>query len=117
MVANSRNEPTAAALVVGLASLVAGKQTDTRPYLPPSKPAQDGPAAGLFLRGLSQQTRAAYSFRRCRFRHVCTHEAYIRARRGYEPTHEAAIAAVAKGPWRGQRDGDKRIEPLAPRGD
>jgi hypothetical protein len=35
------------------------------------------------------------------FRHVCTHEAYIRARRGYEPTHETAIAAVAKGPWRG----------------
>src|SRR5262249_27299038 len=33
------------------------------------------------------------------FRHVCTHKAHIGARRGYEPTREAAVAAVANG-WR-----------------
>jgi hypothetical protein len=33
------------------------------------------------------------------FRHVCTHKAHIRARRGYEPTREAAMAAFAKS-WR-----------------
>jgi hypothetical protein len=30
------------------------------------------------------------------FRHVCTHKAHIRARRGYEPTRAAAMAAFAK---------------------
>jgi hypothetical protein len=33
------------------------------------------------------------------FRHVCTHKAHIRARRGYEPTREAAMTAFAKS-WR-----------------
>jgi hypothetical protein len=33
------------------------------------------------------------------FRHVCTHNAHIRGRRGYEPTDEAAMAAFAKS-WR-----------------
>jgi hypothetical protein len=33
------------------------------------------------------------------FRHVCTHNAHIRARRGYEPTDEATMAAFAKS-WR-----------------
>src|ERR1700747_1341805 len=33
------------------------------------------------------------------FRHVCTHNAHIRARRGYEPTDAGAVAAVAKS-WR-----------------
>jgi hypothetical protein len=30
------------------------------------------------------------------FRHVCMHKAHIRARPGYEPTHEAAMAARQK---------------------
>jgi hypothetical protein len=40
------------------------------------------------------------------FRHVCTHKAHIRARRGYEPTRKAAMAAFAKR-WRGVKGVDR----------
>jgi hypothetical protein len=43
------------------------------------------------------------------FRHVCTHKAHIRARRGYEPTREAAMAEFAKS-WRYRAGIDLKIQ-------
>ena len=43
------------------------------------------------------------------FRHVCTHKTRIRARRGYEPTDEAAMASIREELAAGVKGADRSV--------
>jgi hypothetical protein len=53
------------------------------------------------------------------FLHVCTHKTHIRARGGYEPTRDAAMAAFANGgsdkAWTGRLAGRFRTIQVCPK--